>query len=245
MRLEGKVAVVTAAGQGIGKASALAMAREGAEVWATDVRQETLAGYEGIANVRTAVLDVLDQTAIEGFFAPLPRVDVLFNCAGCVHNGTILDAINEDWAFAYDLNVRSQFWAIRAVLPKMLAAGGGSIVNMASVASSLRGLPNRFIYGTTKAAVIGLTKAVAADFVRQGIRCNCVSPGTVETPSLNERINAYDDPVEARKAFVARQPLGRLARPEEIASAIVFLASDESVFVTGQNLSVDGGITMH
>ena len=244
MRLEGKVAVVTAAGQGIGKASALAMAREGAEVWATDVRQETLAGYEKIANVRTAVLDVLDQKAIDDFFAPLPRIDVLFNCAGCVHNGTILEATNEDWAFAYDLNVRSQFWAIRAVLPKMLAAGGGSIVNMASVASSLRGLPNRFIYGTTKAAVIGLTKAVAADFVRQGIRCNCVSPGTVETPSLNERINAYDDPVEARKAFVARQPLGRLARPEEIASAIVFLASDESVFVTGQNLSVDGGITI-
>jgi 2-keto-3-deoxy-L-fuconate dehydrogenase len=244
MRLEGKVTVVTAAGQGIGKASALAMAREGAEVWATDIKSDSLHAFDGLANIKTAVLDVLDQEAINDFFSPLPQVDVLFNCAGVVHNGTILDATDEEWTFAHDLNVRSQFWTIRAVLPKMLAAGRGSIINMASVASSIRGLPNRFIYGTTKAAVIGLTKAVAADFVRQGIRCNSISPGTVDTPSLHERINASDDPVEARKNFISRQAMGRLAQPEEIAPVIVFLASDESVFVTGQNYSVDGGMTI-
>src|SRR3954452_7434748 len=177
MRLEGKAAVVTAAGQGIGKASVLAMAREGAEVWATDVRSDSLHAFDGVANIKTAVLDVLDRDAIREFFSPLPKVDVLFNCAGVVHNGTILDATDEDWTFALDLNVRSQFWTIRAVLPSMLAAGRGSIINMASVASSIRGLPNRFIYGATKAAVIGLTKAVAAGFVRQGIRCNSISPG--------------------------------------------------------------------
>jgi 2-keto-3-deoxy-L-fuconate dehydrogenase len=244
MRLEGKVAVVTAAGQGIGKASVLAMAREGAEVWATDVKPDPLRAFDGIANIKTAVLDVLDRGAINDFFSSLPKADVLFNCAGFVHNGTILEATDAEWTFAYDLNVRSQYWAIRAALPKMLASGRGSIINMASVASSIRGLPNRFIYGTTKAAVIGLTKAVAADFVRQGIRCNSISPGTVETPSLHERINAADDPVEARKSFIARQPMGRLAQPEEIAPVVVFLASDESVFVTGQNYSVDGGITI-
>ncbi|MCR1767004.1 2-keto-3-deoxy-L-fuconate dehydrogenase [Burkholderia glumae] len=244
MRLEGKVAVVTAAGAGIGKAAVHALARDGALVWATDVKPELLGAFDGVANVRTAPLDVMDRAAIDAFFAALPRVDVLFNCAGFVHNGTILEATDEDWSFAFDLNVRSMFWTIRAALPSMLKHGGGSIVNMASVASSIRGLPNRFVYGASKAAVIGLTKAVAADYVQQGIRCNAISPGTVDTPSLQQRINAYDDPEAARKAFVARQPMGRIARAEEIAPIVTFLASDDAAFVTGQTYSVDGGMTI-
>ncbi|WP_186114997.1 SDR family oxidoreductase [Burkholderia gladioli] len=244
MRLEGKVAVVTAAGAGIGQAAALALAREGAQVWATDVKPELLKSFEGVANVQTAPLDVMNRAAIDGFFAGLPRVDVLFNCAGFVHNGTILEASDEDWDFAFDLNVRSMFWTIRAALPTMLKNGGGSIVNMASVASSIRGLPNRFVYGASKAAVIGLTKAVAADYVLKGIRCNAISPGTVDTPSLQQRINAYDDPVAARAAFVARQPMGRIARADEIAPIVTFLASDDAAFVTGQTYSVDGGMTI-
>ncbi|WP_420955026.1 SDR family oxidoreductase [Burkholderia gladioli] len=244
MRLEGKVAVVTAAGAGIGQAAVLALAREGAQVWATDVKPELLKSFEGVANVQTAPLDVMNRAAIDGFFAGLPRVDVLFNCAGFVHNGTILEASDEDWDFAFDLNVRSMFWTIRAALPAMLKNGGGSIVNMASVASSIRGLPNRFVYGASKAAVIGLTKAVAADYVLKGIRCNAISPGTVNTPSLQQRINAYDDPVAARAAFVARQPMGRIARADEIAPIVTFLASDDAAFVTGQTYSVNGGMTI-
>ncbi|WP_186110502.1 SDR family oxidoreductase [Burkholderia gladioli] len=244
MRLEGKVAVVTAAGAGIGQAAVLALAREGAQVWATDVKPELLKSFEGVANVQTAPLDVMNRAAIDGFFAGLPRVDVLFNCAGFVHNGTILEASDEDWDFAFDLNVRSMFWTIRAALPAMLKNGGGSIVNMASVASSIRGLPNRFVYGASKAAVIGLTKAVAADYVLKGIRCNAISPGTVDTPSLQQRINAYDDPVAARAAFVARQRMGRIARADEIAPIVTFLASDDAAFVTGQTYSVDGGMTI-
>ncbi|WP_431017976.1 SDR family oxidoreductase [Burkholderia gladioli] len=244
MRLEGKVAVVTAAGAGIGQAAVLALAREGAQVWATDVKPELLKSFEGVANVQTAPLDVMNRAAIDGFFVSLPRVDVLFNCAGFVHNGTILEASDEDWDFAFDLNVRSMFWTIRAALPAMLKNGGGSIVNMASVASSIRGLPNRFVYGASKAAVIGLTKAVAADYVLKGIRCNAISPGTVDTPSLQQRINAYDDPVAARAAFVARQPMGRIARADEIAPIVTFLASDDAAFVTGQTYSVDGGMTI-
>ncbi|WP_042627483.1 SDR family oxidoreductase [Burkholderia plantarii] len=244
MRLEGKVAVVTAAGAGIGQAAVHALARDGAQVWATDVKPELLGAFDGVANVRTAPLDVMNRAAINAFFATLPRVDVLFNCAGFVHNGTILEATDEDWSFAFDLNVRSMFWTIRAALPAMLKNGGGSIVNMASVASSIRGLPNRFVYGASKAAVIGLTKAVAADYVLQGIRCNAISPGTVDTPSLQQRINAYDDPEAARKAFVARQPMGRIARAEEIAPIVTFLASDDAAFVTGQTYSVDGGMTI-
>ncbi|WP_219214171.1 SDR family oxidoreductase [Variovorax boronicumulans] len=244
MRLKNKIAVVTAAGQGIGKAAALAMAREGAQVWATDVNADLLAGVADVPNVKTAALDVLDKAAITRFFSGLGCVDVLFNCAGCVHGGTLLEATDRDWQFAYDLNVRSQFWTIQAALPSMLAARSGSIINMASVAGSSKGLPNRFIYGTTKAAVVGLTKAVAADFVKEGIRCNSISPGTVDTPSLQERINSQEDPEAARRMFVARQPMGRLAQAHEIAPVVVFLASDEAAFVTGQNYAIDGGMTI-
>ena len=242
MRLQGKTALVTAAGQGIGHASVLALAAEGATVWATDVNEKLLERFDGVANVRTAKLDVLDKAAIGALVKTLPALDVLFNCAGVVHNGSVLDAADADLEFAFHLNVRAQFWTIQAVLPGMLAAGRGSIINMASVCSSMKGLPNRFVYGTTKAAVLGLTKSVAADYVTKGIRCNAVCPGTVDTPSLGERINANADPEEARKAFIARQPMGRLARAEEIAPVVVFLASDESVFATGQAFTVDGGI---
>lgn len=244
MRLKDKITVVTAAGQGIGRASALAMAAEGSIVWATDVNEEALRSLGGIANIRTARLDVLDQGAIVAFFDALPKIDVLFNCAGHVHNGTVLQATDEEWNFAFDLNVRGMFWTIRSALPKMLAQGGGSIINTASVAGSIKGLPNRFVYGASKAAVIGLTKSVAADYVAQGIRCNAIAPGTVDTPSLRDRINAYPDPVEALKLFLARQPTGRLAVPEEIAPVVVFLASDESAFVTGQTYAADGGMTI-
>lgn len=244
MRLKGKTVLVTAAGQGIGHASALAMAVEGAQVWATDVNDTLLERYAGVANVTAMKLDVLDKAAIGALVASLPTLDVLFNCAGVVHNGTIEQATDDDLMFAFGLNVRAQMWTIQAVLPGMLAAGRGSIINMASVCSSMKGLPNRFVYGTTKAAVLGLTKSVAADFVTRGIRCNAVCPGTVDTPSLGERINANADPEEARKAFIARQPMGRLAQAEEIAPVVVFLASDESVFATGQFFTVDGGLTI-
>ncbi len=248
MRLQGKKILITAAGQGIGKACALAMAAEGAQVWATDINTDLLASYQGVANITALPLDVLDKAAITRVVGSLPALDVLFNCAGYVHNGTALEATDADWDFAFNLNARAQFWMIQAVLPGMLrnngGKGAGSIINMASVCGSVKGLPNRFVYGASKAAVVGITKAVAADYVGQGIRCNAIAPGTVDTPSLGDRINSYADPVQARKNFIARQPMGRLAQAHEIAPIVLYLASDESVFASGQVFSVDGGMTI-
>jgi 2-keto-3-deoxy-L-fuconate dehydrogenase len=248
-RLTGKTALITAAGQGIGRATAVAMAAEGAQVYATDVNPKLVEALRGLPNITASVLDVLDDAAVAKTIAELPTLDVLFNCAGYVHHGTILDCTPKDWDFSFNLNVRAMYVTIRCALPRMLAAyersgRGASIINMASIAGSIKGLPNRFAYGASKAAVVGLTKAVAADYVQKGIRCNAIAPGTVDTPSLQERINAFPDPVEARKMFIARQPMGRLAKPEELAPVVVFLASDESAFATGNVYSVDGGMTI-
>jgi 2-keto-3-deoxy-L-fuconate dehydrogenase len=243
-RLAGKVAFITAAGQGIGRGAALAFAREGAQVWATDLNAKVLADLEGKDGIRTRVLDVTDETAISKLAAEVGQIDILFNCAGFVHHGTVLDCSNKDWDFAFNLNVRSMFWISKAFLPGMLKKGGGSIINMSSIASSVKGLPNRFVYGATKAAVIGLTKSIAADYVKQGIRCNCIGPGTVDTPSLGDRISAFADPVQARKDFIARQPMGRLGSVEDITGILVFLASDEAKFATGNMYSIDGGMTI-
>ena len=242
-RLKGKRVLTTAAGQGIGRASALAMADEGALVFATDVNMTALAELKH-ANIETFQLDVRDDASVEaGVERAAP--DILFNCAGFVHHGSILDCSDDEWDFAFDLNVRSMFRTIRATLPGMIERGGGSIVNMSSVVSSVIGAPNRFIYGTTKAAVIGLTKSVAAEFVTQGIRCNCICPGTVESPSWHERVRALGEQVgsyeKALSQFIARQPMGRVATAEEIAALVVYLASDESRFVTGQPHVIDGG----
>ena len=241
MRLKDKVCLVTAAGQGIGAATARAFAREGATVWATDVDENKLAGLGGVAGVKTAKLDVLDKAAIGQLVRRIGTVDVLFNCAGIVHHGTILDASDEQWQFALNLNVRSMFWSIQAVLPGMLAKGGGSIVNMSSAASSVKGAALRCIYGTTKAAVIGLTKSVAVDYVSKGIRCNAICPGTVQTPSLDERIAGLGGGADARQFFLQRQPTGRFGSADEIASLALYLASDEAAFTTGTVNVIDGG----
>ena len=243
-RLAGKTAFITAAGQGIGRGAALAFAREGANVWATDINAKALAEIEGRDGIRTRMLDVTDEAAVARIAAEVGQIDVLFNCAGFVHHGTILDCTPRDWEFSFNLNVKSMYLVTRAILPGMLKKGAGSIINMSSIASSLKGLPNRFVYGATKAAVIGLTKAIAADYVKQGIRCNCIGPGTVDTPSLHERINAFPDPVKARADFIARQPMGRLGTVDDITGILVFLASDESLFATGNMYSIDGGMTI-
>ena len=243
-RLQGKKALITAAAQGIGRASALAFAREGARVVATDVNEAKLRELAGTPGITIRRLDVTDKAAIEACAAEVGAVDVLFNCAGYVAGGTILECDDKAWDFSNDINVRAMFWMTRAFLPAMIAAGGGSVINMSSVASSVKGVVNRFVYGTTKAAVIGMTKSVAADFIKQNIRCNAICPGTVQTPSLDERINSAADPVEARKAFVARQPLGRLGSAEEIAALALYLASDESAYTTGTINVIDGGLTL-
>lgn len=237
-RLEGKRAFVTAAGQGIGRQVAETFAREGAEVFATDINPDLLESLKGCG---TNSLDVRDGAAIERMASDLGTVDVLFNCAGYVHDGTILDCSDEDWDFSFDVNVKSMYRTIRAFLPGMLDAGTGSIINMSSVVSSVKGVPNRFVYGTTKAAVIGLTKAVSADFITNGIRCNAICPATIQSPSLEERLHAQGDYDAARAAFIARQPMGRLGKLEEVAALAVYLASDEAGFTTGSVHLIDGG----
>ncbi len=241
-KLEGRVALVTSAGQGIGRASAIALAREGAKVFATDIREDL---FKDISKEHPGItgfgLNVLEQEAVDAALKRTGPIDILFNCSGFVHNGTVLDCEEKDWDFSFDLNVKAHYRMIKAYLPGMLAKGKGNVINMASVASSVKGAPNRFVYGASKAAVIGLTKALAADFVAKGIRCNCICPGTVETPSLYDRMRAQGDFEKAKAAFIARQPMGRMAQPEEIAEMVIYLASDDSAFITGQALVIDGG----
>ena len=241
-KLAGRVALVTSAGQGIGRSSAIALAREGAKVFATDIREDLFKDiskdHPGITGLG---LNVLEQSAVDAALKRTGPIDILFNCSGFVHNGTVLECEEKDWDFSFDLNVKAHYRMIKAYLPGMLAKGKGNIINMASVASSIKGAPNRFVYGASKAAVIGLTKALAADFVAKGIRCNAICPGTVETPSLYDRMRAQGDFEKAKAAFIARQPMGRLAQPEEIAEMVIYLASDDSAFMTGQALVIDGG----
>ena len=237
-RLSGKTALVTAAGQGIGRAAAELFSREGAEVIATDINEAAL---QDLGGCRSRRLDVTDKAAIDRLAAELGAVDILFNCAGYVANGTVLDCSEADWDFSFELNARSMYRMIKAFLPAMLAAGGGSIINMSSVVGPLTMAPNRFVYGATKAAVIGMTRSVALDYVKQGIRCNAICPGTVDTPSLRERLDAFDDPVQARRDFENRQPMGRLGSAEEVANLALYLASDESSYTTGAVIPVDGG----
>jgi 2-keto-3-deoxy-L-fuconate dehydrogenase len=240
-RLEGKTAVVTAAGQGMGRATVMAFAREGAKVVATDIDEAKLKSLDGVAGVTVRRLDVLDAAEIKAFAGETAAPDILFNCAGFVHNGAILDCDEDAFDFSVNLNVRAMYRMIRALLPGMIDNGGGAIVNMASVASTVIAAPNRFIYGTTKAAVIGLTKSVALDYIGKGIRANCVCPGTVESPSLQDRMRALGDYDKARESFIARQPMGRLGTAEEVAELVVYLASPESAFMTGNAIVIDGG----
>jgi len=244
-RLEGKKIVVTAAGQGIGKATAIAFHNEGAHVIATDLNEKTLADLnKEYPNIKIKTLDSTDNKAILDFVKTLNEVNVLFNAVGFVHHGTILDCEEKDWDFSFDVNIKSMYFMCRAILPLMVKQNGGSIINVSSIASSLKGLPNRFVYGASKAAIIGLTKSIASDFVKQNIRCNSIAPGTVFSPSWQDRVNQSPDPVQAKKDFIARQPMGRLGTAEEIASMAIYLAGDESTFTTGNTFSVDGGMTI-
>jgi 2-keto-3-deoxy-L-fuconate dehydrogenase len=242
-RLAGKTAFITAAAQGIGRATVEAFAAEGAKVWATDIATDKLTGFSHKDAILTRKLDVTDDAAVAAIAKEVGDIDILFNCAGWVPAGSVLDTNKADWMRAFDINVHSMYRTIQAFLPGMLAQGHGVIINTASVVSSLKGVPNRAAYGASKAAVIGLTKSVAAEYVTQGIRCNALCPGTVETPSLQDRLQAYADPAAARRDFVARQPMGRLGTPEEIAALCVYLASDESAFMTGTTQIIDGGMT--
>ena len=239
-RLEGKTALVTSAAQGIGRATALALAEAGAKVFATDIREDLLAELTG-PNITCFGLNVLEQAAIDAAVARTGAIDILLNCSGYVHHGTVLDCGDKDWDFSFDLNVKAHYRMIKAYLPGMLAKAQGNVINIASVASSIKGAPNRFAYGASKAAIIGMTKALAVDFVAKGIRCNAICPGTVETPSLYDRMRAQGDLEKAKAAFIARQPMGRMAQPAEIAKMAVYLASDDSEFMTGQALVIDGG----
>lgn len=240
-RLIGKTVLVTGAGQGIGRASALLFASAGAAVYATDINSKSLAELDGIAGINTALLDVTDSVAIKQLAADIGTIDVLFNCAGFVHAGNVLEVDEASWDLSFNLNVKAMLMMTQAFLPAMLSANGGSIINMASVAGSIKGVANRCAYGASKAAVIGLTKSIAADFVTRGIRCNAICPGTVESPSLEQRMRDQGDYEQARAAFLARQPMGRLGLPQEIAQLALYLASDESAYTTGQTHIIDGG----
>ena len=244
-RLESKNIIVTAAGQGIGKATAIAFHNEGANVTATDLNEKTLTDLKKeFPKIKVSTLDSTDNAAIKTFADSMSKVDVLFNAVGFVHHGTILDCEEKDWDFSFNVNIKSMYFMIKSIIPKMLDQKKGSIINIASVASSLKGVPNRFVYGASKAAIIGLTKSIAADFVKQNIRCNAIAPGTVFTPSWEDRVKQSADPVKAKKDFIARQAMGRLGTAEEIASMAVYLAGDESSFTTGNTFSVDGGMTI-
>ena len=244
-RLENKDIIVTAAGQGIGKATAIAFHNEGANVTATDLNEKTLTDLnKEFPKIKVSTLDSTDKAAIKTFADSMVKVDVLFNAVGFVHHGTILDCEEKDWDFSFNVNIKSMYFMIKSIIPKMLDQKKGSIINIASVASSLKGVPNRFVYGASKAAIIGLTKSIAADFVKQNIRCNAIAPGTVFTPSWEDRVKQSPDPVQAKKDFIARQAMGRLGTAEEIASMAVYLAGDESAFTTGNTFSVDGGMTI-
>ena len=244
-RLEGKNAIVTAAGQGIGKATAIIFHNEGAKVTATDINNETLADLnKEYPNISVKKLDSTNNGDIKSFVNDIDKIDILFNAVGFVHHGTILDCEEKDWDFSFNTNIKSMYFMCKTVLPKMLEKDGGSIINVASVASSIKGLPNRFVYGASKAAIIGLTKSIASDFVKQKIRCNAIAPGTVFTPSWEDRVKQSPDPVKAKKDFIARQPMGRLGTAQEIADFAIYLASDESTFTTGNTISVDGGMTI-
>ena len=244
-RLEGKKILVTAAGQGIGKATAIAFQKEGAHVLATDLNENTLSDLNNeYSDIKVQKLDSTDNNAILEFTKTLDKVDVLFNAVGFVHHGTIMECSEKDWDFSSNVNVKSMYFMCKAILPLMIKQNGGSIINVSSCASSFKGFPNRFVYGTTKGAVIGLTKAIAADFVKQNIRCNSIAPGTVYSPSWQDRVNQSPDPVQAKKDFIARQPMGRLGTAEEIAAVAVYLASDDATFTTGTTISVDGGISI-
>ena len=244
-RLEGKKIIVTAAGQGIGKATAIAFHNEGANVIATDLNDKTLADLnKEYPKIKVQTLDSTDNKTILEFVKTLDKVDVLFNAVGFVHHGTILDCEEKDWDFSFDVNIKAMYFMCKAILPLMVKQNGGSIINISSIASSLKGLPNRFVYGASKAAIIGLTKSIASDFVKQNIRCNSIAPGTVFSPSWQERVNQSPDPEQAKKDFIARQPMGRLGTAEEIASMAIYLAGDESTFTTGNTFSVDGGMTI-
>ena len=244
-RLEGKNILVTAAGQGIGKATAIAFNNEGANVIATDINKKTLVELNSeYPNIKVSELDSTNNDEIQKFVKTLDKVNVLFNAVGFVHHGTILECADKDWDFSLNVNIKSMFYMCKAILPLMIKQKNGSIINVSSCASSLKGFPNRFVYGTTKGAVIGLTKSIAADFVKQNIRCNSIAPGTVFSPSWQDRVNQSPDPIQAKKDFIARQPMGRLGTAEEIAAVAVYLASDDATFTTGTTISVDGGISI-